>query len=154
VVEVFDPPFWPLPFASPVPLPVPPLPDFLKPAGTRRGSLGEGQRRYALTPLGALLRADAVGSMRPWAVFAGTELGAAWGGLLTAVRTGQPDFAGSQKRRGSSDSSSRSDSGSSRDSSSSGSSFGSSGSSSDTGGAAVAAPRGSGEDRGRCTPFS
>lgn len=105
-MEVFDPPLWPLPFEPPFPLPVPPpVPypiNILAPKGSRR-TLSEGQRRYALTPIGAMLRTNAVSSLRPWAVFSGAELGAAWGGLLTAVRTGHPDFAASQQQRNWSD---------------------------------------------------
>jgi hypothetical protein len=106
VVEVFDPPLWPLPFTPPVPLPVPPpVPypiNILAPKSPRR-TLSEEQRKYALTPLGALLRTNAVSSLRPWAVFSGAELGAAWGGLLTAVRAGHPDFEASQQRHSWSD---------------------------------------------------
>ena len=76
--------------------------NILAPTGSRR-NLSEGERQYALTPLGAMLRTNAVSSLRPWAVFSGAELGAAWGGLLTAVRTGHPDFAASQQQRNWSD---------------------------------------------------
>lgn len=89
LVEVFD-----APFPSPIPLPVPPLPSFLR---GRDDEIAAGDRRYALTPMGALLREDAVGSMHPWAIFSGQELGRAWGvGLVHAVRTGQTDFGASQ----------------------------------------------------------
>lgn len=92
VVEVFD---TRLPFEPPFPLPVPPPPPFLR--GGDGAEPEQGARRYALTPLGAMLREDGVGSMRPWALFSGQELGRAWGsGLLHAVRTGRPAFGESQ----------------------------------------------------------
>jgi len=90
VVEVFDPPFA-LPFAPPFPIPIFPLLRFGKPARL------EGQRLYALTPLGAMLRSGSPGSVRPWVMFSGEELGQAWGGLLDAVVTGAPDFAATQR---------------------------------------------------------
>lgn len=90
VIEVFEPA---LPFAPLFPLPfVPALP-----FGPKRSPPEDTARRYALTPLGAMLRSDAVGSMRPWAIFSGEELGRAWSnGLLSAVKNGRPDFAASQ----------------------------------------------------------
>ncbi|MDX3612452.1 methyltransferase [Streptomyces europaeiscabiei] len=48
--------------------------------------------KYALTPLGATLRADAPGSARPTALLVNGEMGAAWAALLGTVRTGRPGF--------------------------------------------------------------
>lgn len=50
------------------------------------------QGRFALTPLGNLLRADVPGSQRAFATMMGAEFHAAWGELLHSVRTGQPGF--------------------------------------------------------------
>lgn len=48
------------------------------------------QRHYALTPLGATLRSDAPGSMRPWVLLCfGDDQGKAWEALTHAVRTGE-----------------------------------------------------------------
>ena len=72
-IEIFATPLWP-----------PPLPWTRRPAP--RSDL---HRRYALTPMGALLRDGGAGSMRPWAIFCGEELGRAWSaGLRGAVRPG------------------------------------------------------------------
>ncbi len=79
-------------FDSPLGLPSLPLPSWM-----RSSPKSELARRYALTPMGALLRDGSVGSMRPWAIFCGEELGRAWSaGLLTAVRTGAPAFGAAQ----------------------------------------------------------
>jgi SAM-dependent methyltransferase len=52
----------------------------------------EGQR-FALTPLGRLLRSDVPGSVRRWMAFAGRPLNChALSGLLGSVRTGEPAF--------------------------------------------------------------
>ncbi|KAG8466875.1 hypothetical protein KFE25_008254 [Diacronema lutheri] len=93
LIEVFDSP---LPFAPAMLLPALPQLPFSAPRAP--ALIEESERRYALTPLGALLRTDAVGSMRPWAIFSGEELGRAWSnGLLEAVRNGKPDFGASQR---------------------------------------------------------
>lgn len=47
---------------------------------------------FALTPLGALLRADAPGSIRPFALWSGGVSYHAFGGLEESVRTGEPAF--------------------------------------------------------------
>ena len=48
------------------------------------------QRRYALTPLGATLRSDVPGSMRPWVLLCfGDDQGKAWEALTHAVKTGE-----------------------------------------------------------------
>lgn len=45
---------------------------------------------FALTPLSEWLRSDAAGSLRPRAVFAGSNMNwTAWGSLLSSVRTGR-----------------------------------------------------------------
>jgi hypothetical protein len=50
-------------------------------------------RRFALTPLGELLRSDAPGSMRRWAILVGQAYTvSAVTGLLESVRTGAPAF--------------------------------------------------------------
>jgi hypothetical protein len=50
-------------------------------------------RRFGLTPLGELLRADAPGSMRDWALFVGRPFHVqVWADLLESVRTGTPAF--------------------------------------------------------------
>jgi hypothetical protein len=47
--------------------------------------------RFALTPLGAWLRSDIAGSLRPVARFyGGAYAWRSWGGLLHSVRTGEP----------------------------------------------------------------
>jgi orsellinic acid C2-O-methyltransferase len=47
-------------------------------------------RRYALTPLGATLRSDVPGSMRPWVLLCfGDDQGKAWEALTHAVKTGE-----------------------------------------------------------------
>jgi hypothetical protein len=81
-------------YSSPlgVSFPAPPALDFLMPAPAKN----ELMRRYALTPLGAMLREQGTGSLRPWVLFSGEELGKAWGGLLTAVKEGAPDFGVAQ----------------------------------------------------------
>ncbi|MBF6061286.1 methyltransferase [Nocardia terpenica] len=48
--------------------------------------------RFALTPLGATLRADAPATARPTALLLGGEVGAAWDGLAGTVRSGRPAF--------------------------------------------------------------
>jgi SAM-dependent methyltransferase len=48
--------------------------------------------RFALTPLGALLRTDEPGSMRPFALWSGGVSYEAFGGLEESVRTGEPAF--------------------------------------------------------------
>lgn len=53
--------------------------------------------RFALTPLGNLLRTDVATSQRAYAMVMGTEFQAAWGELLHSTRTGEPGF---QKRFG------------------------------------------------------
>lgn len=53
----------------------------------------EEQGRFGLTALGATLRSDAPGSLRPWALFApGAENQRAWGALVHSVRTGETAF--------------------------------------------------------------
>lgn len=53
----------------------------------------EGDGRFALTPLGDLLRTDASGSLRGWAEMLGSAFHrAAWSALETSVRTGEPAF--------------------------------------------------------------
>ena len=52
----------------------------------------EKDGRFALTALGALLRADAPRSARGSALLCGEEYYAAWGGLLHSVMTGEPAF--------------------------------------------------------------
>jgi hypothetical protein len=51
-----------------------------------------GRDGFALTPLGALLRADAPGSLRPFALWSGEVTYRVFGGLEHAVRTGEPAF--------------------------------------------------------------
>lgn len=84
-IEIHDTPFAPLPL-------LPPLGNFF----ARPPSGGELSRRYALTPMGAMLREQGTGSLRPWVIFNGEELGKAWSGLQTAVEKGKPNFGGSQ----------------------------------------------------------
>jgi SAM-dependent methyltransferase len=51
-------------------------------------------RRFALTPLGELLRTDADGSMRAWATMIGLPFHRdAWTDMYASVRTGEPAFA-------------------------------------------------------------
>lgn len=50
------------------------------------------QGRFALTPLGRLLRSDEPGSMRPFALWSGGVSYDAFGGLEESVRTGEPAF--------------------------------------------------------------
>jgi len=52
----------------------------------------DGERRFALTGLGALLAGDAPGSLRPLALLGRSEFYQAWSGLLDAVRAGSPAF--------------------------------------------------------------
>jgi hypothetical protein len=52
----------------------------------------DGQRRFALTPLGDTLRSDVPGSQQAGAIMAGEEHYRAWGELLFCVRTGQTGF--------------------------------------------------------------
>src|SRR6266702_7014858 len=48
--------------------------------------------RFALAPMGELLRSDAEASQRPYAILTMELEYPAWGQLLHAVRTGQPGF--------------------------------------------------------------
>ena len=49
--------------------------------------------RFALTPMAEVLRSDTPGSLRPMALFSGSEMTwRSWGSLVHAVRTGQPAF--------------------------------------------------------------
>ncbi|MBX3024172.1 methyltransferase [bacterium] len=50
------------------------------------------ENRFALAPMGALLRSDAVGSQRPYAIMTMELEFPAWGQLLHAVTTGEPGF--------------------------------------------------------------
>ncbi len=50
------------------------------------------ERRFALTPLGATLRADHPDRMRAFAMFLGDEVYRAWGDLSYSITTGQPAF--------------------------------------------------------------
>lgn len=50
------------------------------------------ERRFALTPLGATLRADHPQSMRAFALFVADETYRAWGDLQYSVMTGKPAF--------------------------------------------------------------
>jgi hypothetical protein len=52
----------------------------------------DGQGRFAATPLGELLRADASGSARSQALIVGELWWRAWGDLLHSVRTGKAAF--------------------------------------------------------------
>ena len=52
-----------------------------------------GADRFALAPMGELLRSDAVGSQRPYTIMTMELEYPAWGQLLHAVKTGQPGFA-------------------------------------------------------------
>ncbi|MFE0579831.1 methyltransferase [Streptomyces sp. NPDC058874] len=56
------------------------------------GAVAEEREGFRLTELGALLRADAPGSMRPLALMYGGPFYRSFGGLDHAVRTGQPAF--------------------------------------------------------------
>ena len=57
------------------------------------GVLSEGDAGFALTAVGATMRSDAPGSLRPWALLAlGEESQRAWGNLLHTVRTGETAF--------------------------------------------------------------
>jgi O-methyltransferase domain len=49
--------------------------------------------RFALAPMGELLRSDVPGSQRPYTIMTMELEYPAWGQLLDAVRTGQPGFA-------------------------------------------------------------
>jgi O-methyltransferase domain len=52
-----------------------------------------GDRRFALTPLGEVLRGDVPGSLRGWATMIGTPFhGYPWIELYETVRTGEPAF--------------------------------------------------------------
>ncbi|MGW2581282.1 methyltransferase [Streptomyces virginiae] len=79
--------------------------DLSRPTGTHPRSLGtllrylamlgavvEEQEGFRLTALGALLRADTPGSMRPLALMYGGPFYRSFGALDHAVRTGQPAF--------------------------------------------------------------
>jgi ubiquinone/menaquinone biosynthesis C-methylase UbiE len=44
---------------------------------------------FSLTPMGALLRADAPDSLRSWSIWCGTHMRSIWGNLLHSVKTGQ-----------------------------------------------------------------
>lgn len=60
---------------------------------TAEGLFTEDERgRYALTPLGELLRGDLPGSLRHFSLQMGAEAYLAWSGALQAVCTGQPAF--------------------------------------------------------------
>lgn len=50
------------------------------------------ERRFALTPLGATLRADHPGRMRAFAMFLGDEVYRVWGDLYYSITTDQPAF--------------------------------------------------------------
>lgn len=50
------------------------------------------ERRFALTPLGATLRADPPDGMRAFAMFLGDEVYRAWGDLHYTITTGRPAF--------------------------------------------------------------
>ncbi|RSN62429.1 MULTISPECIES: methyltransferase [Actinomadura] len=53
----------------------------------------DGDGRFALTPLGDLLRTEAPGSLRGWAEMLGSAFHrSAWSALETSVRTGEPAF--------------------------------------------------------------
>jgi hypothetical protein len=52
----------------------------------------EADGRFALTPIGACLRADVPGSMRAAALLFGGITQQAWGDLLHSVETGEPAF--------------------------------------------------------------
>jgi hypothetical protein len=52
----------------------------------------EADGRFALTPIGACLRADVPGSMRATALLFGGITQQAWGDLLHSVETGEPAF--------------------------------------------------------------
>lgn len=57
------------------------------------GVFSEGEsRRFALAPLGELLRSDVPRSQRAFAIMMGGEFHATWGELLHSVRTGEPGF--------------------------------------------------------------
>jgi hypothetical protein len=49
--------------------------------------------RFALTPMGELLRTDVPGSVRSLAIFRGEESYRSWGDLLHTVKTGEQAFA-------------------------------------------------------------
>ena len=57
----------------------------------------EAGHRFALTPMADLLRTDAAGSQRAYAIMMGGEFQATWGELMHSARTGEPGF---QKRFG------------------------------------------------------
>jgi hypothetical protein len=52
----------------------------------------DDQGRFSLTSTANLLRSDAVGSQRSFAIMMGAEFHEAWGELLHSVRTGEPGF--------------------------------------------------------------
>ena len=57
------------------------------------GVFEEGmERRFSLSPIGALLRTDRPDSLHAFAMFSGTEAYQAWGDLLYSVMTGAPAF--------------------------------------------------------------
>jgi SAM-dependent methyltransferase len=63
------------------------------------GLVRESEAGFALTPLGACLRADAPGSVRGWALLMGGRMcWSAWGRLADSVRTGEcvPTLEGAQ----------------------------------------------------------
>ncbi|GHP05430.1 hypothetical protein PPROV_000418100 [Pycnococcus provasolii] len=95
-IEVFEPPVPGLPMLPRVDLSNFPLPIAVPPQLTPDPPASELDRRYALTPLGAMLREDGTGTIRPWTIFAGEELGRGWTGLLGAVQTGRPDYGAAQ----------------------------------------------------------
>jgi len=88
VIEVFPPPDLPFELPFNLALPVPPLPFGL----SHTAGLDDLDRRYALTPLGALLRSDMEGGIYPWAIMSGEEMFGAWGSLLEGVKTGKVPF--------------------------------------------------------------
>jgi hypothetical protein len=54
---------------------------------------GDAQGRFALTPLAELLRSDALGSLRAYAIMVGERwVWQSWGDIEYSVRTGQPAF--------------------------------------------------------------
>lgn len=63
--------------------------DYLTALGVCKGDAEGG---YALGELGTVLLADSPGSVRDYALLAGTEFYPVWGRLTDAVRTGEPVF--------------------------------------------------------------
>ena len=52
----------------------------------------DGEGRFSLTPMGELLRTGSPGSKRSLAIMAGAEFYRSWGGILSAVQTGDAVF--------------------------------------------------------------